>query len=438
MKQEKRVFLFLYEHLKLGGIEKALVDQINTYYSMGIRIIWLRYGNKEDIYEPWKDTINEKVEVIDVNIDLKDWTKSFKLQFDENEHIFAVAYEPCDFARLEVLTKKYNNVFEIFYQVPHFKGRVNYLEEYYNSSWTRNSKAIKLSEIYKRWYKNGNLLFFSYKHVEEMHKRYNLDCLERRDLVFKTPILPEKLDYELLKKRSRREEFRIITCGRFEFPHKGYMLGLIDAYCKLKPNYPQLKLDIIGYGIDEQKIVDYISQVTPDLAKDVSLIGPVSPKELKAYFDRSHVNVSVAGSLLDGAKTGIVSLPARHYTYKCEVYGYLSNEIGEYLDDREGEDVCQYIEALINMSDDDYEYLCKQSYDFAVKQIEYDPEWLFAQKNQVVNYCNDEEIKYISKIETHHKIKLAINKRIDLYAKKLGIYRILKTMKVVILRNTDE
>ena len=36
------VFLFIYEFLKMGGIEKSIINLIRTYSKMEIKIIWLR------------------------------------------------------------------------------------------------------------------------------------------------------------------------------------------------------------------------------------------------------------------------------------------------------------------------------------------------------------------------------------------------------------
>ena len=426
---EQITFLFLYEHLKLGGIEKTIIDQIKVYTTMGIRIVWLRYGKKEDIYEPWKNLIKDSnLEIIDVNIRKKRWIDKNQLELDPHEKVYAVSYEPADFIRLEELAKLYANDFFLFYQVPHFKGRINYLEEFYFSGLQRKRIQNKLSGIYQKWYQNGNILFFSYKHIEEMNKRYNIDCLQRRDLIFQTPIKPEEFDYQMAKKRAKREEFRIVTCGRFEFPHKGYMFGLIDAYCRLKDKYPQLKLDIIGYGVCENQIHSYVEKLNTNYAKDITFLGSVSPDEVSYYFRRSHMNVSVAYSLLDGAKNGVVSLPAKHYTYDCQVYGYLSEEIGNYLDNREGESVDKYIEELINLSEEEYISLCKKSYSYAVDNLEYDPYWLFKKSNTVKNYYNSDEIRYIRRIEKHNILKAKAIQFTITSLRKIGLYSLVKKL----------
>ncbi|MBS5112849.1 MAG: hypothetical protein KHZ15_09245 [Coprobacillus cateniformis] len=428
---EKKVFLFLYEHLKLGGIEKNLIEQIITYSKMGIRIIWLRYGNIEDIYTPWKEVLNKyKVEIIDVNINTNKLIVIPNLQFEENEVVYATCYEPIDFARLEIIANHYRQKFNLYYIVPHFTGITNYLEDRFSLKILRYKVKNELSRVYDRWYKNGNLLFFNLKHEMEMQKRYSVECINK-EKINKSVLELKEFDSELAKKRSKRNEFRIITCGRFEFPHKGYIFGLVDSFCKLKIKYPQLKLDIIGYGIHESKIRDYIEKVSPNIKKDINIIGSVSPDKLSNYFDRCHLNVSVAGALTEGAYSGLISLAARHYCYTCEVYDWLNRNSGNTLDDKPGNPVENYIEELINMSDENYIKLCHQSYEYAITKKESDPNWLFNQKNISLNYYSINEVHLFKKINTYWKIKFGLKCCIYRPMNKLGLIEFIHKMKEI-------
>lgn len=408
---EKRTFIFLYEHLMLGGIEKTLIDQIRSYSTMGIRIIWLRYGSQEDIFKPWISELSKcQVEIVKTRICDSDWFNHSKLSFNPQEVIYAVAFEPIDFVRLEILSQEYSNTFNIFYQVPHFAGKTNYLEEVYLTNCKQKKIISNLAEIYNKWYINGNLTFFSYRHIEEMCNRYKIPCLGDTESLFVTPLNLDPYPVEIVKKRAKREEFKIVTCGRFEFPHKGYIFGLVKAYCGLKEKYPQLKLDIIGYGAGANEIRAYVLSMPAELSKDITFLGAISPDKMKYYFNRSHLNISVAYSLLDGAKTGLVSIPVRHYTYECEGYGFLAPTSANYLDNRTGKPVEKYIEKLINMSEENYVKLCHQSYEYALHNCVADPNWLFNKTNKIKNYYEKEEIRFFKKIEKDWKTRVKIIK----------------------------
>ena len=127
------IFVFLYEQLNLGGIETNLIYMIKAYHKMGIRIIWLRYGDKNEIYDPWKQVLlDNSVEIIDCTVSLDVFFECPKIHICENEVIFGLTFDPFDFVRLTEYLNSYNNIKHIFYQVPHFKRDLNYHEYYYS------------------------------------------------------------------------------------------------------------------------------------------------------------------------------------------------------------------------------------------------------------------------------------------------------------------
>lgn len=391
-----KTFLFLYEHLKMGGIETSLIKMIRAYRKQNIRIIWIRYGNPNDIYEPWKKELEDnEVEVIQADIIKDFFFCSKKPKFQDDEEVYAVAFDPMDFVRLQILRENYKIKFNCFYIVPHFEGSLNYLEESYFIKKNKIRKA--LSAIYQCWYNNGNLLFFSPRHEVEMEKRYGVNCIGNNDKLLRVPEQISAFDMQKAKKRAMRQNFKIITCGRFDFPHKGYVFGLVDIFSRIIKDYPNLSLDIVGYGVNEARIRDYVEQLENSVKKHITFWGAVAPDDMSSLYDQSHVNISVAGAILDSARTGLVSLPARHYTYSCEVYGWFTPNNDEILHNEPGEDAENYIRKLIEMSDEEYINLCLSSYNAAKKDT--DPLWLF--KQNICELASDNCEKEIVKIYRH-------------------------------------
>ena len=429
---QNETFLFLYEHMKLGGIETNLMSLIESYHSCNHRIIWLRYGKEDDIFEPWKDKIKEcNVEIIQAYVNSKCWFRHDSLKLSVGEHIHAVAFEPMDFARLEVLSQEYHeSEFELYYIVPHFEMQRYYYEELYFGI-SRKKIQKKLSEIYSKWYENGSLLFFSKTHEKEMNRRYGIECLNDRENLFQKPTGIPDFDEENAKKRAaeRKQRFIIVTCGRFDFPHKGYIFGLVDDFCKLKKTFPQLELKIIGYGNDddEKKIRDYVEKKGEDVRTDISFLGAVSPEDMESIFRSAHVNISVAGSAAAGCRAGLVSLSARHYSYSCEVYGWTSKENSNFVRDDPGEDASGYIKKLIEMDADEYVQKCKMSHD-AVKYA-FDPDWLFKRKNVEKNYYRNNDITYMRKIYRKINFILIVNERGKQLAERVGALKLCKKIK---------
>ena len=46
----------------------------------------------------------------------------------------------------------------------------------------------------------------------------------------------------------------MMTAARAEFPNKGYMMGLVDDFVRLKEKFPDVKLEIIAAGDDMDKL----------------------------------------------------------------------------------------------------------------------------------------------------------------------------------------
>lgn len=401
----KRTFVFLYSKLNIGGIETSLMKMIGAYKDLNVRIIWLKSRTDIKTFEPWEEKLRlYDVEIINVKINRNNFIFCEGLEFNSDEEIFATAFDPLDYIRLRIILSRFKNRFNCYYIVPHFCGAFNYIEEYFLLN--RWSIKKQLSKYYQNWYARGNLLFFSKRHQEEMFRRYKVPCLGDNEKLIQ---LPEKylfFDDTKQSKRALRENFKIITCGRFDFPHKAYMFGLIDTYQKLKVEFPNLSLDIVGYGIHENAIRSYVEHLPPDIKKDISFKGAVDPiDDMYKLYDKAHVNISVAGALVDGAKTGLVSLNCRHYSHSCEVYGWLSKDNGYDLRSDKGENVEKYIRALMSMSDDEYIDKCRLSFG-AVKDLPCDPMWLFTQKTE--QYEDQEENKFFEKIFWHKVFRTKI------------------------------
>lgn len=424
----KESVLFLYENMQLGGIETNLIDMIQIYHQQKRRIIWLRYGQEDDIFEPWRNILQEcQVEIITTWINSKCWFRHENIFFKDGELVHALAFCPQDFVRLESLTREYQKVqFDLHYIVPHFKMERYYLEDLYFGIEKKYIKKI-LSKVYMNWYKNGCISFFGRAHEEEMHRRYSLPCLNDDDNLFKKVEIVGPFDrkHAEIMAKCRKEKFIIVTCGRFDFPHKAYMFGLIDAFLKLKEKYPQLQLNIVGYGdeLNEKRIRDYVFEKTGGQERSISFLGPVSPKNMVDVFRNAHVNISVAGAVLAGCRSGVVSLAARHYSYDCEVYGWMSKNNSSTLRSDAGESVVGYIEDLINMDSDAYVDKCFLSYE-AAKKDESDPNWLFNRTNIRKNYYDVYDVKLMQKIYRRTNVIIRSHNIIRSILSKVGFLNV--------------
>lgn len=345
----------------VGGIETYLYNLCQYLLNSGERVIWF-YKQKILLAESFKTVfLSEKVERYDID---KVLNTRIHIPFSYEEEIVILSFYPTAMASAEKLINLYKKDCAItpFYVIPNTTGDFYYIERYFTLFSNYVYKSMK--GIIQRWETGNHIRFFAPQHIEYLQRNYNIIVSSPEEKLLR-PVYPcMPLDMQLLDKKANRKEFIIISISRFDFPHKGYLLGLIRAYGRLKTRYSQIRLIIIGYGPDKPKVLREIESLPEGIRDDIKLVGEVPPNELGRYFKQAHLNISVAGAVGQGVKHGVLSLPARNYCVKeCEVYGFFPYNIkpGTSLDP--GNLVDSYIEDAIQMSKQKYIDLCVESYE---------------------------------------------------------------------------
>lgn len=387
MSEKATKFVFINSALQLGGIENWIIKQIRVAVKHGIEVIWLQNGEGE-VFDGWKDLVKKNVTVVKFDRKTRMSVSFDKTLFSKEDRITAVSFGLVDYYHLLLFRQALPEAeVKCFYMIPHFQNARYYPEDEFSDNRIENV-IIKLftKQLYCFCDQNKALLYFSKRHADGIENRYGLTLNRVQDRVNKNIELNNEFDYELAESRSKRSPFTIITCGRFEFPHKGYILGLIDLFADLKKDYPNMRLIIIGYGAGETVLKNKVGSLPETIQKDIIFTGAVAPEKLHEYFDQAHVNISVAGGVAAGAKTGLVSIPARHYSYTCEVYGYLPGSKGCTLMDKPGEDARKYIIDLVEMDMEQYQKLCYDSFcTYAITDANLlDECWLYSIKNEKI------------------------------------------------------
>lgn len=369
MVNKRKTFMFIYPGMGIGGIETFLIRLIRKLRKNNNRIIWLTRENRSVDKGFKKDLLDGYVEIINIKTDKLHWTRNENLLFNEGEEAVALAFNLVDFLRIENIKKEYKNItIDSFFWVPHFTGKLVFIER-------RCNKLIQpfiyriIRRIIIKMEENENIFYVNRSHLEAFEKEYKYEIKNKNDKIY-NGITIEALPYNhiLARRRCKREEFNIITVSRFTFPHKAYVLGLIKTYGELKEKYKDLKLTIIGYGKDESRVIDCIEKLPLSAKKDIKLVGKVSYDDLQEYFNKAHLNIGVAGTIFDGALTGLISIPVRHYSEKCEAYGYLPDSRNKTTSNQPGTPIENYIEEVINMSEVEYLKLSEKAYYTYVKK----------------------------------------------------------------------
>lgn len=391
----KKTLVINYQSTHIGGIEKHLLDLVKYLINNNDRVIWM-YDTSKDVDDSMASImLDKRVEIVDTKVNKFNWFRHNPISFNNDEHIVIISFSPADYARAESIRRQ-NKEIDIshFYLMPHFTGEILFLERYFKG-WLNNYVKKKLSLILERLDQKNAIKFFSSKHAEVLSTNYGINIFDKEEKLVKIVFHNDEFDYQNAYRLANSKEFRIITVSRFEFPHKGYILGLIDSYEKLKNEYPNLKLTIVGYGQDVDIVIEKIQSLDPKIQKDIELIGELSPYDLKQYFKNTNLNISVAGSVRAGAIVGTLSVPARHYSYECEVYGYLPESASKTLSVEKGIPVEKVIVEVMNMTADEYVRYSKAAYDCYTYGEAVDPLYLFNNKNNANSIMSNKDIIFM-------------------------------------------
>lgn len=384
----KKTVVVNYPGLKFGGIEKFIADLMLYSISQKYRVVWITTEECVEFADYKELATDERIEKIIIckNRRRLHLFKRIDASFETDENVLMVSFEPLSYMAVDSLREKANvESFNHFYIVPHFTGNIYFVDRYFKSSFGQKIAKYCFSRILTKMINNGSILAFGTAHFIEYHKQYNLDIenYNYQNKVVKNISTETIEDVESIwqKARNRDKYVEIITCARFDFPHKGYIIGLIHEFETLKTAYPMLKLTIVGDGAGSDMVNEALAKISPDARSDVELTGALNPVELLKRFRKATINIGVAGALSTGARCGLVSFPARHYTFDCETYGYYEDNTDKTLSSEKGSDIKIYVAQVMSMSDEEYVKHCLSASKAGNKLVSVDPEYLFKQKN---------------------------------------------------------
>lgn len=354
---KKETLIINYPNLTAGGIETHLAALMRYYLKEGHRVIWIttsqHYG-----------TVVFKGLTEHPGLEIVIWEKADRylslprIELEENERVIMFSYRAMQYVVGEELKRKAKTrEFKHFYAVAHFTGESYYPDSAMKSTLGKQIVYRYWQKILKRMVANNCLMGFATVHLDNYEEYYQVPIANKTEkLVPFQDVEPISFNEQNTRNREqeRRENFVITTCTRLEFPHKAYVLGLVDAYCRLKEKYPQVVLQIIGDGTGREKLEEKISTLAQNLRQDIRLTGTVSPDELDDYYKKSHVIVGLAGAIVSGAWSGIPSIVVRHYCDICETYGFIEDAYEQTLSEEKGEEITPFLEHCINMSAEEY------------------------------------------------------------------------------------
>lgn len=360
----RKTYLFLYNDLNIGGIQKNLINIARELKKNNHRIIWVT-TNREKIDIGYIEDA-KKMEIYQYDSKKYHGIDSIDIKFYKNEEIIGMAFSYREYCFLLRIRKKIKiNKFSTILWIPHFEGAEIFFENFFPQP-LRFLMKYHMKSQYKKLDENDNIFYVNMAHVKGLSSNYNFSIQNIENKIYTKPIFTCKREFysEKVKNKFKSCRFNILTVSRFSFPHKGYILGLIREFNNLQKKYPYITLTIAGYGKHENVIKNEIKSLPSDVQNKIFVIGKVEYDKLDAIFDKANIFIGVAGAVSDASRTGLISIPVRHNVYTCEGYGYSFERSDMLTSTVEGEDIKIFIEKVLNMTESEYLFYSKKTFDF--------------------------------------------------------------------------
>jgi len=399
--EKKKTILIIYDSLLYGGIQTQIIDIAKWAYNNGHRMVWAvtKYAKWEE--SSYNILLENNVEIVMVQRifdNLKSDTSFYSLKnsnakrifLEPDEELLIISYNFYAFFFGEAIKHTYrNNNIDNFFIVPHETNA--YLD-------------IRFSEKYKLPIVGGFFTRFYSKIVQDMVKNnciiYLVDSAvsaakEHYKKVKFGQIAPKPIgryikEYDEQKIREiyrKNDEFTILTIGRYTFPFKGYVFGVIDSYKELKDKGYKVKLNIIGYGSGEARVVEKINQLPTEYKSDIKLLGKKPLDELNLYYEGTKVYVGTGYTLWQACESGIISIVATVYQDGKKTGGFFNIDRTDPLCYDGAMDLTENIEKIMCFSEDEYIKISKIAYERhkATHDIEYCMDTIICERNKNVS-----------------------------------------------------
>ena len=333
-------------HLGYGGIERCVVSLANSLvqkYDVYIAVVYQLY--EKSVFE-----LDKRVHVIYLNPNLKpnhDELRealhsknpvkimkegSFSLKVLNKRRKSVVNYiKNCD-SDIIISTRDIFNYWlseygkkdqlKIGWEHNHFHGNKKYATNIINSA-KRLDYLILVSRDLENYYK---------KHLNNS----NCMCL----------FIPNSID-NIPSTVSSLKEKRIVSVGRLS-PEKGYM-DLLKVYLKINKDYPDWKLDIIGDGVEKNKLEEFIKN--HNLSDSVVLHGYQNREYIDKILHKSSIYLMTSYTesfglvLIEAMSHGLVCISFDSAEGAREII--VSGENGYLIKNRNIDSMVMEVETLI-------------------------------------------------------------------------------------------
>ncbi len=298
MNRPFQTVVFYCDNFSMGGTETLLLRLIKYYKSFDYRVILLTIT-------PIHESIQNDVEKVNFEhyIYLKSdfYNLDKKLIFDEKERPIVITQFMPEFLKCFLVLRKakYGVEFRHLMYIVHPNSTV------YQPKFLTFLARLMILILLKK----NALVFMDETCSENCRKLFRL----KKSMKLNIFRLPMFIDEACNSYNTKNEIFNILTISRFEFPFKGYILGLILSFEKLIKKYPSLSLTIIGHGRGKDEVVNLVSGLPLNVSSKITLLEKIPYYQINGYIDKCDMYVGMGTTILDAANNNKIAISAVAY-----------------------------------------------------------------------------------------------------------------------------
>lgn len=347
----QKTIIFYCFNFSMGGTETLILRLIQYYNDKNYRTILLTETQISDsIIE---DAKKVSFEHYVYSKESKDFLSiNSKLCFDETENPLVITQFLPEFLKCFTLlrTSKYGVGFKHTLYIVHP-----------NSTFFGPQKLTFLAKkMILILLRKQVLVFMDETCVEKCVQHYNL----KKTINYVIYRLPLFINVNVAAKK-KNEIFNILTIARFEFPFKGYVLGLINSFSELCNKYPLISLTIIGHGKGKKEVEGLISELPVSISSKITILEEIPYHKINDSILECDVYVGMGTTVLDAANNNKIVVTAVAYQKTNLAVGFFHEEyktIGEvFRENAEYPIFDDLLEKVLNADEGDFGSMAKRS-----------------------------------------------------------------------------
>jgi len=286
-KNNMKSIAFFFSKMTMGGTETLILRLMKWYFQRFYRVFLLTEHEIGDVFL-LKDLekinggeyyiYNEQKKIFFSNVGVE-------LTFDTNE-VFVLTFciEQFLICNRWLSKKMYKCQFVYRIYIVHFEGT------YVGRKVMFLFRALLLFLLRKQI-----IVFMDEITINSCLEYYKITNIGFELMVLRLPMVI-KADIPL---KSKNVDVNLLTITRFDFPFKGYVLGLINSFGNLSFRFENLYLTIIGYGDGEYKVKQKIEALPENIRRKIYLVHKVPYSEISDYIDSCDLFIGMGTTVLD-------------------------------------------------------------------------------------------------------------------------------------------